>query len=226
MIETTNYSVDDDLLKQAQIDLPKISDTEHKTSIAINQPTDNFFYDPWTIKEEFKNTVWEKILNTIPGPIGEARIIVLKHGTCYMSHCDIDDRYHLNIEGQYSFLIDIDSQQMFPTVADGKWYVINTGLRHVAANFGSVKRTQLVVRHLLNDAKLIDPILVKIMPICENPRFEFDDIISPWLHKMNKSLYLSDFKVLDDGVSFNLDRDCVQDLELFPADKFKIIINK
>lgn len=226
MITLTQYSVTDADLIQAQNSLPELDSSDKKASVAINRPTGNFFYDPWEIKDEFKNTIWETILKTIPGPFGEARIIRLSNGMCYMSHCDIDDRYHLNLEGQYSFLIDIDSQKMFQTVADGKWYTINAGLRHVAANFGSVNRTQLVVRQLLNDAKLKEPVLVKITPICENPRFEFDDVVSPWLHKMNKMNFLSNFKVLDDGVSFNLEQTQLPDLNLFTADKFKIVISK
>lgn len=222
MINLTQYSVTDDVLKQAQENIPYIGNDDKKLSVVINNPTNNFFYDPWEIKDEFKNTVWETILSTIPAPIGEARIIQLTHGTCYMSHCDIDDRYHLNLEGQYSFLIDIDSQKMFPTVPDGKWYRINAGLRHVAANFGSVRRVQLVVRQLLNNAELTDPVAVKISPICVNPRFEFDDIISPWLHKMNKEFLLRDFEILEDGVRFKLERTHLKDLDLFPKEKFKI----
>lgn len=221
MITLTKYSVKDLVLKQAQDSLPHLGNDDKKMSLVLNEPTGNFFYDPWEVKTEFKNTVWETILNSIPGPIGEARLIQLQHGTCYMSHSDVDDRYHLNLEGQYSFLIDVDSEQMFKTVADGKWYTIDAGRRHVAANFGSVRRTQLVVRQLLTQADLKDPMTVKIAPICENPRFEFDDIISPWLHKMNKAGQLSDFTVLEDCVRFKVERG---NLESFPQNKFNIVV--
>lgn len=221
MLEQTPFSVPLADIKAAEHALPQID-----FRLSLNKPTDRFFYDPWEIKDEFKNTVWEKILNTIPQPLGEARIIQLQHGTCYMSHCDIDDRYHLNIEGQYSYLINIDSQEMFPTVADGKWYTIDTGCRHVAANFGSTTRTQLVVRKLLTNAELTSPVTVKIFPICVNPRFEFDDIVSPWLHKMNKTLHLAEFTVLDNGVSFKLAQECLKDLDLLSTDKFKVVIEK
>lgn len=226
MISLTPYSVSDSILEQAQNSIPYIESDDKKSALILNQPTGNFFYDPWKIKPEFKDTVWETILNSIPAPIGEARIIQLQHGTCYMSHCDIDDRYHLNLEGQYSFLIDVDSQEMFPTTSDAKWYTINTGLRHVAANFGSVRRSQLVVRFLLNKVNLSNPVGVKIMPTCVNPRFEFDDIVSPWLNKMNKLMSLSDFKILEDGVSFKIEEHSISDLDLFPKDKFKIVVEK
>lgn len=217
MIESTTITVPLEIIAEANNSLPQID-----FKLSLNQPTGDFFYDPWEIKQEFKNTVWGKLLNTLQGSIGEARIIQLQHGTCYMSHCDIDNRYHLNIEGQYSFLIDVDSHVMFPTVADGRWYTINTGIRHVAANFGSFTRTQLVVRQLLNRAKLKNPVDITILPICVNPRFEFDDIVSPWLHKMNAQSNMTDFKVLDGGVSFQLEQHCLTDLRQFSADKFKI----
>lgn len=226
MITLTNYAISDNILRLAQNNIPNIDSNGKKESLTLNKPSNRFFYDRWEIKDEFKDSVWEDILNTITEPIGEARLIQLPNGTCYMSHCDIDDRYHLNIEGQYSYLIDIDSEKMYSTIADGKWYCIDTGIRHVAANFGSVNRTQLVVRKLLNDAELKKSVNVKIFPICENPRFEFDDIISPWLHKMNKSFFLREFELIENGVSFKLDQDCVNDLDLFSKDKFKIIIQK
>jgi hypothetical protein len=219
MIEKTQFSVPLRLIQEANKSLPNID-----FRLSITAPTGRFFYDSWEVKDEFKDTIWDEILQSIPQPFGEARLIQLSHGTCYMSHCDIDDRYHLNIEGQYSFLIDIDNQKMFPTEADGFWYIINTGVRHVAANFGSINRTQLVVRKLLNDSQVVDPVTVKILPTCANPRFEFDDKISPWLHKMNHIKSMSCFTVHDDGVSFKLDRKYVEDLNSFPKDMFKVFI--
>jgi hypothetical protein len=218
MITKTPFFVPLEIVDQAKKSTPQLD-----FRLSINQPTGRFFYDPWEIKEEFKNTVWETILSVLPSPLGEARIIELKHGTCYMSHCDIDERYHLNLEGQYSFLIDIDSQKMYPTVADGNWYIMDTGIRHVAANFGSINRFQLVVRKLLNEPKLVNPVSVEIKPVCANPRFEFDDVISPWLHKMNKELLLNQFHVSDEGVSFNLEKTHLSELDLFSVEKFKII---
>jgi hypothetical protein len=219
MLQTLPYTVDLKLLKEAQCSIPSVD-----SKLTINQPTGNFFYDPWEIKEEFKGTVWEKILSTLPLDLGEARIIVLGNGTTYMSHTDIDDRYHLSLKGQYSFLISIDDEKMYPTVADGQWYEMNTGLRHVAANFGSYERIQLVIRKLLNNPTLENYTSITIKPICKNPRFEFDDIVSPWLNKINKQHVMSNFKILNDGVSFNLDSSLVNKLDFIPTDKFKVIV--
>jgi len=220
MLQSLPHTVSESLLQEAQSSIPDIA-----TKLALNEPTGNFFYDPWKVKDEFKNTVWEKVLNTLPILIGEARIIILDHGTTYMSHTDIDDRYHLNLKGQYSYLIDIDSQEMFLTEQDCKWYEMDTGKRHVAANFGSYERIQLVIRKLLHNADLKDFKTVTIKPICVNPRFEFDDIISPWLNTVNKRELMSNFIVSEDGVSFNLDNSVANELDFIPTDKFKVIIN-
>lgn len=217
MLKTLPYTVDSTLLNEAQCSVPSVD-----SKLTINQPTGNFFYDSWEIKEEFKGTVWETLLNTLPLDIGEARIIVLGHGTTYMSHTDIDDRYHLSIKGQYSFLINVDDEKMYPTVADGQWYEMNTGLRHVAANFGSYDRVQLVIRKLLNNPILENCTTVTIKPICENPRFEFDDLISPLLNKLNKQQLINDFNILQDGVSFNLNTDAITRLDSIDRSKFNI----
>ena len=217
MLHTLPYTVDSTLLNEAQGSVPAV-----ESKLTINQPTGNFFYDPWEIKEEFKGTVWETLLNTLPLDIGEARIIVLGNGTTYMSHTDIDDRYHLSLKGQYSFLINVDDEKMYPTVADGQWYEMNTGLRHVAANFGSYDRAQLVVRKLLNNPTLENYTTVTIKPICENPRFEFDDLISPLLNKINKQQLINDFSILQDGVSFNLKTDAINELDSIDRNKFNI----
>ena len=217
MLQTLPYTVDSTLLNEAQSSVPSVD-----SKLTINQPTGNFFYDSWEIKEEFKGTVWETLLNTLPLDIGEARIIVLGHGTTYMSHTDIDDRYHLSIKGQYSFLINVDDEKMYPTVADGQWYEMNTGLRHVAANFGSYDRVQLVIRKLLNNPTLENYTTVTIKPICENPRFEFDDLISPLLNKLNKQQLVNDFNILQDGVSFNLDTNAITRLDSIDRNKFNI----
>ena len=217
MLHTLPYTVDSTLLNEAQGSVPAV-----ESKLTINQPTGNFFYDPWEIKEEFKGTVWETLLNTLPLDIGEARIIVLGNGTTYMSHTDIDDRYHLSLKGQYSFLINVDDEKMYPTVADGQWYEMNTGLRHVAANFGSYDRAQLVVRKLLNNPTLENYTTITIKPTCENPRFEFDDLISPLLNKINKQHLINNFSILQDGVSFNLKTDAINELDSIDRNKFNI----
>lgn len=203
MLSKLDYTVSLELLKKASNSIP-----HSNNGVTINQPTGNFFYGPWIIKEEFKNTVWEQLLQSLPGNCGEARIITLKHGTCYHSHADIDDRYHLNIAGQYSFLINLDKKEMFETTADGIWYEMNAGVHHVAANFGNCDRTQLVVRQLLPMHTLLDPVRFTIEnnTEIEDSRYIFDDVISPQLNMLVKQKYISNVSTTDGSITFDIER--------------------
>lgn len=200
---------------------------DEKVKAAINQPSGDFFYDPWIIKPEFQNTIFEELLNSLPIPAGEARFIVLKSGSCYHSHADIDDRYHLSIQGQYSYLINLDNCAMFPTETDGVWYNMNAGPRHVAANFGSINRIQLVVRQLLRKNHLINPLTVSLSPedTLQKARFVFDDIISPWLNRANKLGIISNFKTDQKQIWFDIESDCVNDLTAIISPGINFISN-
>jgi len=196
MIFLTPYSVDQTLIKDA---VASIGSFDHKQT--LNVPSGDFFYDSWSLKEEFINTPWQKILDSIKEPIGEARIITLESGTNYYSHSDIDDRWHLSLDGNQSFLIDLEDKTMFETVQDGQWYFMNAGKLHTAANFGQVPRRQLVVRNLLKRNILVDPVTIEITKAEEtfDYRYQFDHRISPWLNTANKHGYISNF-------SYNLDK--------------------
>lgn len=124
MLYKTNFTVSLTDIEDSHSDILK----EGKTT--VNEPSGNFFYDPWRIKKEYQGTVWEKILSTLKFPIGEARIIVLKSGTCYLRHADIDDRYHLNISGDNSYLIDLEKTVMHELKRDGFWYKMHAGILH------------------------------------------------------------------------------------------------
>ena len=220
----------DDLSKVFQSDLIKhlLTGDNKKSKLLLNQPSGDFFYDPWTIKSEYVRTIAEDLLKSLPGPIGEARFIVLKPGSCYHSHADIDDRYHLNIQGQYSYLIDLDSNTMFETVPDGIWYTMNSSLRHVATNFGSIDRIQLVVRHLLRKNNLKNPIKIKLYYDNNDNtkvRFVFDDQISPWLNRACKQGLLSNFQTdwkLELNICFDIEQDVIEELESVLPEGFKI----
>lgn len=228
MLSKLNFSFPiEKILRILDTDLVKelLLNNDSKSRSAINNPAGRFFYDPWKIKSEFRGTVFEEILASLPIPVGEARIVILKPGVCYQSHADIDDRYHINIQGHYSYLIDLDTHTMFETVADGCWYTMNTSVRHVAANFGRSNRVQLVVRHLLKENKLKNPVSIKLDCIDNNVdkgRFIFDDVISPWLNQSCKNGILANFNTDRKTVRFDLEKDHVQSLQnLLPSD-FKI----
>jgi hypothetical protein len=198
MIKDLNLLVNSRLINEASLKLPNID-----FKISLNNPTGNFFYDPWELKPEFKNTVWEKILSVLPGEVGEARLIKLDKGSCYIAHADIDDRWHINIISGKSYLVDLDSTKMYSLLPD-RWYDMDAGIIHSAVNFGGEDRVQLVVRKLLKNSKLKSPINVEIISDISNNnwRYLFDNTYSPVLNRLNKEGKLANFKNLETSVRF------------------------
>jgi hypothetical protein len=202
MLTVTNYTINPILLQEAMGHLP-----EAGMKTIINQPTGNFFYDLWELRQEYKGTVWETIYNSLPVDKGEARIIVLNPGQCYQSHADIDDRYHLNITGEECFLIDLMHKTLHKLDQDGIWYDMNAGHTHTATNFGRVDRIQLVVRKLLGRNQIESPIVIKLVSKLDNSddsRFLFDKHISPWLNSANKSRVITDFERSTSYIRFKI----------------------
>lgn len=221
MFTRTDIQVSKQLFDRVLQELPNVD-----FKLSINKPTGRFLYDPWVIKEEFKNTAWEELLNTLPPNIGEARIIILKPGSCYQSHSDIDDRFHLNIAGdEYSYLVNLDAGKLFPVVQDLYWYNMNAGPRHSAANLGKFDRVQLVVRKLLPDVKLINAVKIVATPVEGNifARFDFDDFVSPWLNVAVKESKVADFEFSDAGVSFFVTREGLDELKNLNLKGFNLV---
>lgn len=175
-----------------------------KTKTTLNQPTGNFFYDPWKIKPEFVGTIWEELLKSLPVEQGEARVIVMSPGSTYVAHADIDNRYHLSLQGERSYLIDLDNDSMHLLEQDGYWYEMDAGKIHVASNFGSYDRVQLVVRKLLVPTTMTDLVSVTIRPrkSQHDYRYKFDNIVSPWLNRANSSKLIKDFSFEGETVKF------------------------
>lgn len=220
MIKETEYYVHAKFLHRAA---SEVINFDGKT--ALNQPTGHFFYDPWVIKDEYRNSIWETILNTLEFSYGEARLIVLQPGETYMAHADIDDRYHLNITGNNSFLIDISKQKMYSTIADGKWYEMDAGKIHSATNYGEVPRAQLVVRKLLKKGRFDKHVHVTISPSqhFHDYRYRFDNQISPWLNQINSLKKMDNFQYYGNRVEFDMDAECVPELNGFNRSIFNIV---
>ena len=221
MLFQTTQTVDLSIVKEA-VDIA----SKEEFKITINQPTGDFFYDPWVIKPELKNTVWEKILNSLPIEHGEARIIILKPGTSYSCHADADDRWHLNLQSDRGYLIDLDDLKMYPLLSDGIWYHMDAGKLHTAANFGSIDRIQIVIRQLLRRNQLINSVPVKIT-IKSNAvdfRYQFDNTISPWLNRANKQGTINNFKFVDNEVTFNVENNLVTELIQIVPSIFEVIV--
>jgi hypothetical protein len=228
MINKTSFSTTIELIQTALNTLPQELFDQDDGRIAINKPTGNFFYSPWEIKEEFKNTVWEELYNSLDvSDKGEARIIRLNAGESYISHADIDDRYHLNLSGINCFLIDLDNRVLHELDTNGIWYNMNAGRIHTAANFGNRIRLQLVVRKLLNSVVLNNAVNVTIHAKKDvnkdDARYMFDSKLSPWLNQANKHNKITDFKFDGTSVSFNINQDHLLEFKTLPLD-FNITI--
>lgn len=198
--------------------LPVITQEFTEIKTPINQPTGRFFYDPWEIKPEFKDTELDHLLESLPVQKGEARIINMAPGVAYRAHSDADNRWHLNLSGEYCFLVDLDNNEMHSLVPDGNWYFMDAGRIHTAVNFGSKKRLQLVVRQLLTESESCDTVNVVITP--NNQRYDiryiFDLKISPHLNYLNNISAMKNFSYTETSVSFDICKTCV---DLLPRDE-------
>lgn len=219
MIITTDWGCHLYLIDQALRQLPVTEEV-----VTLNRPAGSFFYDPWVIKDEYKGTAWEEVLNTLACPIGEARIITLSPGESYMAHADIDNRWHLNLQGEHSYLIDLDQKVMWPCEKDGKWKFMFTHKIHTASNYGSIPRYQLVVRELLKRSASKDMINVSIEPAYEQHdyRYKFDNTISPWLNKKNQDGELDNFSHNGRQVSFSMSANLKDELVSLVNSDFKV----
>jgi hypothetical protein len=222
MILETKFFVPSDLLEQGLKEIPKIN-----FKLSLNCPTGKFFYDPWEIRPEFKDTVWEKILLTLPKEIGEARLIKLKSGECYFGHGDIDDRYHLSLTGKKSYLVDLDNDKLYSLKNNGLWYTMDAGLRHSAVNFGDISRIQLVVRQLLPRSLIenITNVSIILNTSKKNYRYEFDNLLSPFLNQGCKNRFIDNFDVCENIVKFDIDSNFLENLYSVSNNLFDIKIN-
>jgi len=213
MLVKTPYTVSID-------DMPLLEKGKHDLTV----PSGDFFYDPWVLLEEYKNTVWESILNSLPIDTGQARIIVMESPSCYTQHADIDDRYHLNLSGDRDYLIDLDNQQMHKLVKDGVWYEMDAGRLHTAISVGEHTRMQLVVRKLLTRNVLNDSVSVKITASGSNPRYSFDNTMSVWLNRASKNKTISNFKQSEASVYFDVEQSSLEELKSIVPKEFKLNI--
>jgi hypothetical protein len=115
----------------------------------LNYTDGNILSGDYKILPELENTPIGNFLTEL-GDIGEARLLVLESGETYTAHTDPDDRLHLVISTNPDcYLIDLDKLHMYHLPVDGHIWNMDTGVRHVACNFGGKPRVHLNVRHKL-----------------------------------------------------------------------------
>ena len=202
-------------------DIPLLEKGKHD----LTDPTGDFFYDPWILKEEYTNTVWSDIWKSLPIDTGQARVIVMESPSCYTQHADIDDRYHLNLSGDEDYLIDLSNQKLHKLIKDGVWYEMDAGRLHTAISIGEHTRMQLVVRKLLPKNILSKPVPVKIIASGLNPRYKFDNTLSTWLNQAVKNKIIDKFKQTETAVYFDIEYTSLDDLKFIVPNDFKIEIN-
>jgi len=191
----------------------------------LNEPTGNFFYDNWKIKDLYKDTIWQQVLDTLPYSIGQARIIKLNPGDSYMAHADIDNRWHLNLTGEQSYLIDLDNKVMHECIRDNYWTYMDASRIHAATNYGSIPRLQLVVRELLfKSQQTINLVSIAMEPAYEQHdfRYKFDKIFSPFLNRVNQQRKLADFVHNTFTLSFKLERELLDEFKKLVNTDFKV----
>ncbi len=194
----------------------------------LTKPKGDFFYDEWELLPVYNGTSLGELFYNI-GPVGEARINVMKPGECYTAHADIDDRYHLTLESEQSYLTDIERLVTYPCVANDILYEMDAGRLHTASNYGYKDRYELVIRKLLNKIDLQEPTVVTCK--VENPpynlRYLFDRSFSCLLNRLNKDGLISDFKKISDFcITFQVEQFALQEVLNLKQDcGFEVLID-
>jgi Aspartyl/Asparaginyl beta-hydroxylase len=222
MITKLTWTCPDGLIEQALKECPVTGE-----GTVLNEPTGDFFYDSWKIKDHYKDTPWKQVLDTLPVTIGQARIIKLEHGDTYQAHADIDNRWHLNLTGEQSYLIDLDKKVMHECVRDNCWAYMDASRRHVASNFGARTRLQLVVREpLRRSSQPVDLVSIMIGPAYEQSqfRYKFDNLVSPFLNHADKNYKLADFAHTTFNLTFKLERELLDELKQLLTADYKLTI--
>ena len=165
----------------------------------LTKPRGDFFYDPHILDEQYKGTEIEKVLDLIPMH-GEARVIVMEPGQSYSAHADVDDRWHLTLDADESYLVDLKNEKMYKSIADGTLYLMDSGRLHTASNYGYKPRYQLVIRKRLKGRILDNPVYFNLTLIDPpyNARYLFDKSFSILLNRLEKEEQITNFKKISD----------------------------
>lgn len=219
MITKQTWTCPEGLIEQALKEHPITG------SVVLNESTGDFFYDKWQIKDLYKDTLWQQVIDSLPMTIGQARIIKMEPGESYMAHADIDNRWHLNLTGEQAYLIDLDEKIMYECERDNRWAYMDASRIHAATNYGSVPRLQLVVREPLRRSREpIDLVRISMEPAYEQHdfRYKFDKIFSPLLNRANQKYKLSGFAHATSSLTFKLERELLEEFEKLVTSEFRV----
>jgi hypothetical protein len=219
MITKQTWTCPEGLIEQALKEHPITG------SVVLNESTGDFFYDKWQIKDLYKDTLWQQVIDSLPMTVGQARIIKIEPGESYMAHADIDNRWHLNLTGEQAYLIDLDEKIMYECERDNRWAYMDASRIHAATNYGSIPRLQLVVREPLRRSREpIDLVRISMEPAYEQHdfRYKFDKIFSPFLNRANQKYKLSDFAHATSSLTFKLERELLEEFEKLVTSEFRV----
>ena len=165
--------------------------------LALNETQGNTFNGPYTTKSEFKRTPLGNVLDSL-GIIGEARLMRLTPEECYMAHSDPDDRIQMTITtNPFCYLIDLETEKMYHLPADGSVWLMDTGPKHTAVNFGSRDRIHLNVRLLLPELKQ-NPVHIKMLGGDYDFKHVINTNMSSFMNRAIKSGDVTGFQWIND----------------------------
>lgn len=210
MITETSYSAD-------LADIKELEKTLSDQMITmINHPVGNLYYEEWELNDEFKGTPLEKVYNSLPIKKGYSLLITIKPSSTFNKHCDPDDRWILNINGEEAYVNDLDNKVMNKIDVNGKWYQINGGVFHASSNFGNSPRTFLVVRSMLTRGDLKDRVKVhiKITDMGKDHKYKLENNLHPWIYQANKNGLLDNYLTFEqDFLEFETEREFVPKIQ-------------
>ena len=197
----------------------------------LNKPTGDFFYDEWKLEDKWLGTPVDDLLGKLPNH-GEARVIVLSPGQSYCAHADIDDRWHVTLDAEESYLIDLEHNKNYKLEVDNEVYEMDSGRIHTATNFGFKPRYQLVIRKLLKRHQLQEPTncTIELIDPPYNVRYLFDKSFSILLNKLEKEGKINNFRrTNNNSIALDIEKEEIKqllDLKNTCGFKYKIIYGK
>lgn len=177
--------------------IDQVLSLEFNKRVSLNETQGTVFNGPYKTKPEFVGTPLGDLLASIENP-GEARLMRLTPEECYMAHSDPDDRIQMAVTtNPFCYLIDLETEKMYHLPADGSVWLMDTGPKHTAVNFGSRDRIHLNVRLLLPELKQ-NPVHLKMLGGDYDFKHVINTNMSPFMNRAIKSGDVTGFQWIND----------------------------